>query len=60
MDENRLLLLKDNIEEEESIHKKDVNVVPTFFVYVKGQLTKVFTGVEFKELEGSVANYFAA
>lgn len=53
----KLLLLKDNIDNEDSFHKNDVNVVPTFFVYIRGKLTKVFTGVEFEELEKFVKNY---
>jgi thioredoxin 1 len=54
----KLLLLKDNIDNEDSFHKNDVNVVPTFFVYIRGKLTKVFTGVEFEELEKFVKQYF--
>lgn len=56
----RLLLLKDNIENEDSVHKNDVHVVPTFFVYIRGEITKVYTGVEFKELESFIYNYFSS
>lgn len=59
MDRGRLLLLKDNIENEDSVHKNDVHVVPTFFVYIQGQITKVFTGVEFRELEAFLVSYFS-
>jgi len=55
---NRLLFLKDNIDNEESPHKKDVNVVPTFFVYVRGKLHQVYTGVEFPEFEEFLNHYF--
>lgn len=59
LESGRLLLLKDNIENEDSTHKNDVHVVPTFFVYIRGQITKVFTGVEFKELEAFLLSYFS-
>lgn len=51
VDAKRLLLLKDNIENEHSVHRNDVHVIPTFFVYIRGRLAKVFTGVEFNDFE---------
>jgi thioredoxin 1 len=53
----RLLLLKDNIDEDTSVHKENVHVVPSFFLYVKGSLVKIFTGVEYQEFEQSVDQY---
>lgn len=51
---DRLLLLKDNIENEDSYHKTsyELHVVPTFFIYQKNTRKEVarFTGVEFNEL----------
>lgn len=55
---NQLLLLKDNIETETSIHREHVNVIPTFFVYVRGEVVEIFTGVDFDKLEGFLSNYF--
>lgn len=55
---NNLLFLKDNIETENSIHREHVNVIPTFFVYVKGVVVEIFTGVDFDKLEGFLFNYF--
>jgi len=54
---HRLLLLKDNIDEETSIHKNNVHVVPSFFLYVKGQLVQIFSGVEYQEFEQQVDMY---
>lgn len=53
----RLLLLKDNIDEDGSVHKENVHVVPSFFLYLKGSLVKIFTGVEYQEFEQSVDQY---
>jgi len=36
-DEKQIIFLKDNIENDDSIHKKIVNVVPSFFIYVYGK-----------------------
>ena len=57
--EKRLLLLKDNIDNEEtSYHRNLVEVVPTFFLYVQGQLKEVITGVDFDHLENFLMEYF--
>ena len=53
----RLLLLKDNIDDETSIHKNSVHVVPSFFLYVRGKLLKIFSGVEYQEFEEHVDEY---
>lgn len=34
---NRIIFLKDNIDDENSIHRADISVVPTFFIYVHGK-----------------------
>lgn len=55
----RLLLLKDNIDQEEtSYHRNLVEVVPTFFVYVRGELKEVLTGIDFDRLEQFMVEYF--
>ena len=55
---NQLLLLKDNIENETSIHQNQVSVIPTFFLNVKGELKEILTGVDFNKLEEFLSNYF--
>jgi thioredoxin-like negative regulator of GroEL len=56
----RLLLLKDNIDNEDTSHHRSmVDVVPTFFVYIKGQLATMFTGVDFDRLLAYIVQYFA-
>ena len=49
---NYIFFLSDNIDSETSVHKKMVDVVPTFFIYFRGGFkpTHVFTGVEFDKL----------
>ena len=39
--QKRVIFLKDNIENNEDIHKPLVSVVPTFFIYVQGQRNTV-------------------
>ena len=57
--EKRLLLLKDNIDQEEtSYHRNLVEVVPTFFIYAQGKLQQVVTGVDFEQLENFLIEYF--
>jgi hypothetical protein len=46
-----IIFLKDNIEENPTIHKPLVTVVPTFFMYVYGQRYKIS---EFGELDSTV------
>jgi thioredoxin-like negative regulator of GroEL len=59
--QKRLLLLKDNIDNEEaSYHRSLVDVVPTFFIYVGGKVVDVLTGVDFDRLEDFLENYFQA
>ena len=58
VEQKRLLLLKDNIDEETSYHRELVEVVPTFFIYVRGKLQDVLTGVDFDKLEQFLARYF--
>ena len=48
---DRLIFLKDEIDSEESIHKEDVTVVPTYFVYVDGRIDRTFSGVDYREFE---------
>ena len=61
--EKKLLLLKDNIENEESYHRtQDLHVVPTFYVYRRGRKKEVarFTGVEFNELLTFLESFFSS
>jgi len=56
----QLLLLKDNIDlEETSHHRPMVDVVPSFFVYIRGNLQTIFTGVDFDKLEDLISQYFS-
>lgn len=60
LENKRLLLLKDNIDEEENSHHRSlVEVVPTFFVYVRGALQHVWTGVDFSQVESFLSQYFS-
>lgn len=34
---NRIIFLKDNIDDKNTIHRADISVVPTFFIYVHGK-----------------------
>lgn len=53
--QQKILLLRDNIDNEEtSHHRMMVDVVPSFFVYVNGSLAKLFTGVDFQEMASFV------
>lgn len=58
LDAKQLLLLNDNIDEETSHHRPMTDVVPSFFVYVNGQLVELFTGVDFDKLENFLAQHF--
>lgn len=59
LESKRLLLLKDNIDQEETSHHRSlVEVVPTFFIYVWGQLHNVVTGVDFDHVENFLIEYF--
>lgn len=42
-----IVFLSDNIDDSNSIHHDKVDVVPTFFVYIHGNLDNVFTGVDY-------------
>lgn len=44
---HHLCFLNEDIDDEESIHREKLEVVPTFFIYNKGKLEQVFTGVDF-------------
>lgn len=59
LEAKRLLLLKDNIDDEDtSYHRLSVKVVPTFFVYIRGKLHHVWTGIDFKQVEDFLVSYF--
>lgn len=58
MKRNHLLFLKDNVDKDSSIHQKHVHVVPTFFIYIQGELKEIFTGVDYNKLESFLNNYF--
>jgi thioredoxin-like negative regulator of GroEL len=60
LEAKRLLLLKDNIDDEDrSYHRLSVKVVPTFFVYIRGKLHHVWTGIDFKQVEDFLVSYFS-
>lgn len=46
-----IIFLKDNIEQNQDIHKPHVRVVPTFFIYVRGQRYHI---ANFSEIEATV------
>ena len=54
----RVILFKDNIDLEDSPHRDKIDVVPTFFIYIRGRLVKVFTGVDFQEMTAFIQEYF--
>ena len=54
----RLILFKDNIDRDDSPHRDKIDVVPTFFVYIKNRLVRVFTGVDFDEMRSFLYEYF--
>jgi thioredoxin 1 len=59
LQQKRLLLLKDNIDDEENSHHRPlVEVVPTFFIYVQGKLKDMVTGLDFDRLESFLTDYF--
>lgn len=56
----QLLLLADNIDNPDSIHKSKVDVIPTFFIYINGKInpSQVLTGVDFDKLEHLLSTLF--
>jgi len=54
----QLVCLRDNIDLEESPHRDKIDVVPTFFIYVKARLQHVLTGVDFDKLLLFLQQYF--
>lgn len=50
--EKRLILLKDDIDAEGTIHRDQIEAVPTFFIYYKGRLYKKIVGSEFADIDG--------
>ena len=49
-----IIFLKDNIDEEESIHRDKINVVPTFFIYANGEEHSVIQGGEFETIRSEL------
>lgn len=41
VDSGEIIFLKDNIDDEFSIHREHIHVVPTYFIYVYGELQKM-------------------
>ena len=41
VDKGEIIFLKDNIDDEFSIHRENIQVVPTYFIYVYGELQKI-------------------
>lgn len=62
LDQKQLLLLADNIEDEHSLHREKVDVVPTFFVYHQGKLDirHIVTGTDLEELSSIVQSCLRA
>lgn len=54
----QLLLLKDEIDREDCIHRDQCSVIPTFFIYINGDLKEVFSGVDSKKIQDYINNYF--
>lgn len=51
---NIIIFMSDNIEKENSIFAKRVNVIPTFFIYYNSQLVRVHTALEYKQFVSDV------
>jgi thiol-disulfide isomerase/thioredoxin len=49
--DEKVIFLKDHIDDEWSIHRNDVSVVPSFFIYIRGQR---FMVPSFTELRSSI------
>jgi thioredoxin 1 len=49
-----IIFLKDNIDEEESIHRDKIQVVPTFFIYANGVEHSVIQGGEFDTIRAKL------
>jgi thioredoxin 1 len=52
--EKRLVFLKDDIDSDCTIHRDNVEAVPTFFIYYKEKLYKKITGSEFVHLDETI------
>lgn len=54
INEKRLVLLKDDIDSDASIHREHIDAVPTFFIYYKTKMYKKISGTEFNDLDGII------
>lgn len=54
---NYIIFLNENINNENSLHKNKLEVVPTFFIYYKGKLASVFNGLEFDKFQDKIVEY---
>jgi len=54
IDYKYIVFLNDNVTDPNSLHKTRLQVVPTFFIYFKGKLESVFTGLEFNEFQDKI------
>jgi thiol-disulfide isomerase/thioredoxin len=52
--EKRLILLKDDIDFDGSIHREHIEAVPTFFIYYKTKMYKKISGTDFNDLDGII------
>ena len=52
--QNLIVFLSDNIERENSIFAKQVNVIPTFFIFYRSKLMRVHTALEYKQFVNDV------
>ena len=52
--EKRLVLLKDDIDSDGSIHREHIEAVPTFFIYYKTKMYKKISGTDFHDLDGII------
>jgi len=54
INEKRLVLLKDDIDSSGTLHRENVEAVPTFFIYYKTKLYKKISGTEFNDIDGII------
>lgn len=54
IEDKQVIFVKDNIENEDSVHATSIEAVPTFFVYFHGQLYKRLTGFSMQDIGDAV------
>jgi thioredoxin-like negative regulator of GroEL len=56
IENKNLIFVKDNIDDEDSVHGLDVRAVPSFFIYFQGEIVFKLNGFNMQEIENHV-NY---